>query len=246
VHAIPPVLRPLLFLVVPLLLIHQLSSSPGDLPRERVTSVAERRAAAINAARSSPRPAATAPPARLPQDSSGDFPRAEEFRSLLEKNSAFLVPKRAACPASGVPSDLERFALFKAFRAHGYLEMESLASERPDEMRVDLNAAARNELGSDLREGPAEISVIVAKKEFIDIAAVQPPPNEQAPPLRTATRIDFNWRWAPTNALARYLGFATESNGIAASAYVRRQLYGDWIILDIHFHDQSADLTIRR
>ena len=246
IHKIPPVARPLLFIVVPLVVFHQLRpariqtpgapSSPGSSSGKFAGESARR-----------PRTIAAPPARRLPQDSQGDFPKPDEVRALVEQNSSFLLPKRATCPASAPPSFLERYPLFKAFRAAGYLEPGNIGDwQRESDVRVELTDSARNELGTDLREGPAEISVIVAKRTFLEVAAVEPPPQQLAPPLHDAVRVDFTWTWSATNQLAGYLDFLTATNGLAASAYVRHLPDGQWQILEIKFRDMSADLTTYR
>jgi hypothetical protein len=78
------------------------------------------------------------------------------------------------------------------------------------------------------------------------VAAVEPPPQPLAPPVRDAVRVDFTWTWSATNQLAGYLNFLTATNGLAGSAYVRHLPDGAWQIIEIKFRDMSADLTLRR
>jgi hypothetical protein len=246
IHKIPPVARPLLFIVVPLVLFHQLRPARIRTPQAPSSPSSTSGPAASAPARRT-RTIPAAPATRLPQDSQGDFPKGDEVRAILEQNASFLAPKRATCPTSGPPSLLERYPLFRAFRAAGYLDLDTMGDwERESEARVELTDAARSQLGDDLREGPAEISVIVAKKNFIEVAAVEPPPQPLAPPVRDTVRVDFMWTWAATNPLAGYLDFLTASNGLAGSAYVRHLPDDRWQILEIKFRDMSADLTMRR
>ena len=175
-----------------------------------------------------------------------ELPKAEEVRPLIERTETFASAKRASCPTAGPTPDIVRYPLISALRSAGYLEAEPDSERGPDETRVFLTPAARYDLGGDLTEDPSTITVLIARKVFLQIVSIDPPPQALPPPMRYATRVDFLWKWSATNRLAGYLNFLPGSSELSGTAYFQRQPDLSWRLAQIDLNDTTPDLTRRR
>jgi hypothetical protein len=206
VDAIPPVLRPIVLLVLPVIVLHTLfARSPGT--------------------------AGLVPPTRK---LSTNAPKPVDAAELIGQSEAFRAPKHASFPASGRLEDLQRYPLFNALRSTRRLTSESLLwTGSSSEVQPELTADARYELGTNLTQDARDITVIIAKKEFVDIVVMEP--------AAQSTRVSFRWKWTATNHLARALDLPLTP--VVGTASFQRDADTRWRIVQIDVNDATPDLS---
>jgi hypothetical protein len=205
VDAIPPVLRPIMLLVLPVIVLHTMfARSPGT------------------ALMPSPRKLST------------NAPKPVDAAELIGQSEAFRAPKHASFPASGRLEDLQRYPLFSALRSTRRLTSESLLwTGASSEVQPELTPDARYELGSNLSQDAREITVVIAKKEFVDIVVMEPGAQ--------STRVSFRWKWTATNHLARAVELPLTP--ILGTASFQRDENNRWRIEQIDVNDGTPDLS---
>jgi hypothetical protein len=200
VQAIPRVARPFALLVVPLLLLHALFMRTPS--------------GVPDVAYTMPQPSTTDPQSTAP------VPSSDQVQFLIEHDDSFSTTKHAVCTNEDPYS-----ALCTALQKHEYYVPPN--SDFPD---VDVTPEAHSALGGDLTVTKGQIDLVVARKIFVAVKSIDPPPQALAPPLQYATRVDFTWKWSATNAVSDDLGILSEATHSSGVAYLQRNPNKEWTI----------------
>ena len=192
VKKIPTAARPVVFLVVPAVILHALFMKTPEVAPPAVP--ATRRAV------------------RLAALQSGVLSN-EAARQIIEQSPQFDVGKRVECPRYIKEAEFKRNALAQALVKTGLAEADYSWTSTFD-IKIDMTQAAHRELGSDLTEDPGAISIVVARRKIASVYGVQWDPAEPG-----AMLVTFSWILTPANRIGKAMPLY---GGGAARAWLRK------------------------
>ena len=215
IKVIPPGVRPLLLVAVPVLLLHGVfRKTPDHAP---------------------PSPEEQSVPKKI------DAPPAADIRRMIEESDEFQTVKTAICVKK---SDLyaRENDICRALETAGYV-----ARLMPNDPRfgLTLTTMARSQLGDDVSEDFREISVVVARKEYVSITQAFPRAQDADARLHDASRVLFQWRWVSANRFGSKLDFIRARTPMAGVAYFRRGANNLWALTEVRFEDLSPSYDWR-
>ena len=188
---VPPVARPLAFVVGPLIILHALFMRTPDIAP---TPLVPAGAVPVSGPKEPP----------LPSGISTDT-----ARDLVERSPQFTEEKRMTTPRYVKEDEVKNNAMLKALSESGMVTFDASGTVMGD-MKVELTRAAEIELGTDAMVDPTNITIAVAKRKMERAWGLQSGGDKDS------VAILFSWHWEAVNKVGRLLNVGRGSrNGTA-------------------------------
>src|SRR5712691_6882858 len=194
VARIPKAARPLVFIVLPLAIVHAIFTRTPESPLPPLAG---------------PISESSIPRYRLP--------RVDDIVWAIEGTSDFRNEKFAICPLAAPEHVMAASPIFRALQDAGYIKAAVDTESAQTLMRIDVTPQGRAELGSDLRDLGGSVMLRLARKKITRIVSMEMPPRGGRSDLPDRVRISFVWQWVPSNPIAS--GLLPQNSGMLGVAF---------------------------